>query len=398
MIQSLTFWIVLLVTATGHWLIPPAWRMRWVAAMSMGYIASLSPISAAVLAVWTLAFFYLAPRTTGGGPVAGRILWGLILAILAYLAVFKYLPPVLGELWTDALSGTIAIPLGISYFTFKFIHYAVETSRGNITDRSLGTFFAYIFLFPIFTAGPIERFDHFVSHRDAKLSMDSIAWGVGRIVHGLIKKLVVAELLLRPLLKNMTIHDLMLQLEVVPTYKVWAYVGVSFLIVYLDFSAYSDIAIGSSRLMGLRIMENFNLPIVATQLSGFWKRWHISLSNWCQTYVYMPVIGMSRNPYLATAATFIVMGLWHAGTMNRVAWGLYHALGVSVYVTWMRIKRQRKWMTKPTLVSNGVGLAMTQMFIIPSTVFLLVENELGVMEAMRILAKMAFIVLPGGGA
>lgn len=162
----------------------------------------------------------------------------------------------------------------------------------------------------------------------------------------------------------------------------------------MDFSAYSDIAIGCSRLFGIRIMENFRFPIFAQNLSMYWKRWHISLSSWCQTYAYMPMLGLTRNPYLATYASFLVMGLWHAGTLNRAGWGLYQATGVSIYVTWSAFRRRRKWKAMDKPPWSWVARAMTVGYIIPSGAFLIVEGQGSFWDAIRILAKLCGVNLP----
>jgi alginate O-acetyltransferase complex protein AlgI len=141
-------------------------------------------------------------------------------------------------------------------------------------------------------------------------------------------------------------------------------------------------------------MENFNFPFLASNLSEFWKRWHMTLSGWCQTYTYMPVIGLTRNPYMATFATFLVMGLWHSGTMARVCWGLYHAIGVAIYVTWARVKRAKRWGFPSRGAWRYAGIPLTMLWVVPSTAFLLIEYEYPVYAAFRILAKLVFINLP----
>lgn len=394
MIQSGAFWLAVLASAIVFWLLPLRFRTGFLALASMGYLATLAPFSVLALAGWTAAFYYLAPRAAGGDGANNRLLSVLILAILGYLAYFKYIPPLVEAISPGPTEKQLIIPLGISYFTFKFIHYAVETARGNIQHRSLPDFFCYTFLFPTFTAGPIERFDHFIENRETSWQVQSTVEGLTRIIHGLVKKLVIAEMLLRPLLRDVTPASFVLRLDLLPTWKIWAYLAVMFLIYYMDFSAYSDIAIGISRLYGIRIMENFNFPIVAPNISNFWKRWHMTLSGWCQTYVYMPVIGLTRNPYLATVASFLVMGLWHSGTLTRVGWGLYQAAGVAAYMTWTRIKRAKRRRFMERAPWRYASIPITMMFVVPSTAFLIIEYQFPVYAAFRILARLVFLHLP----
>ncbi|HQE82400.1 MAG TPA: MBOAT family O-acyltransferase [Candidatus Hydrogenedentes bacterium] len=394
MIQSGIFWLVVLSSAVVFWVLPQRFRTVFLAIVSMGYLAWLAPFSVLGLVVWTLAFYYLAPLAATGGARGRWLLPVLILAILGYLAYFKYIPPLVAALSPDPVEKQFIVPLGISYFTFKFIHYAIETARGNIKHRSLPDFFCYTFLFPTFTAGPIERFDHFIENREESWQPQSMAEGLTRIIHGLAKKLVIAEMFLKPFLRGMTPTSFLLRLDILPVYKVWGYLVLTFLIYYMDFSAYSDIAIGISRLFGIKIMENFNFPIIAPNISNFWKRWHMTLSGWCQTYVYMPVIGLTRNPYLATLASFLVMGLWHSGTLTRVGWGTYQAAGVAVYMTWTRIKRSKRWRFLDRGPWPYLGIPITMLFVASSTAFLVIEYQFPVYEAFRILARLVFLHLP----
>src|SRR5262249_47825752 len=172
----------------------------------------------------------------------------------------------------------------------------------------------WMFLFPAFTAGPIERFDHFLSHQELNLRLQSIVDGTTRIIHGLIKKFIIAEIMLGPAFTYAS-HGLLVQrLGSTPTWSVWLSATAVYLYLYMDFSGYSDIAIGGSRLFGLRIMENFTFPIIASSTPDFWKRWHMTLTGWCQSYIYMPMLGFTRNSYIAVYATFVAIGLWHGGS------------------------------------------------------------------------------------
>ncbi|MDM8559130.1 MBOAT family O-acyltransferase [Candidatus Parabeggiatoa sp. HSG14] len=401
MIQSGIFWLVLFSSVIVFWMLPKQLRFSFLALASFGYLATLDLMSVLVLVAWTLAFYWLAPLAIGKGPWQQRLLPILILAILGYLAYFKYIPPLIAAMSLVPIETHLIIPLGISYFTFKLIHYAVEVVRGNITDRSLSQFFTYIFLFPIFTAGPIERFDHFLANQDQKWQLDSMVEGLTRIIHGLIKKFFIAGMLIGALLGHYgdaagpNASILLLNLSALPIYKVWGFLILSFLYLYMDFSAYSDIAIGASRLFGIRIMENFNFPIIAPNISNFWKRWHMSLAGWCQAYVYMPMIGLTRNPYIAVYSTMLAFGLWHAGSINRVCWGLYHATGLIIHLTWNRIKRKKKWyFIDRLLIIRLIGIPITFMFVAVSQAFTTTDGNGGFYGALRILAKLFFIDLP----
>jgi alginate O-acetyltransferase complex protein AlgI len=394
MVDKLSFWYVLLGSAVLFWLLPRTCRLGFLAIISFVYLMTIDAMSVGVLVLWLIAVFLLSHRAAASAKAKRLIAPGVILALLGYLAYHKYVPTFIAQLTSDPIEVGIVIPLGISYFTFKLIHYVIEVGRGNVTDRSFATFLCYIFLFPIFTAGPIERFDHFLAQREQSWNVGSAAQGVMRIAHGLIKKFAIIPLFVTPAFKSVTSIDLLLEsLALQPSYKVAGYFVLVYIYTYLDFSAYSDIAIGSSRLFGLRIMENFNWPILAPNIGNFWKRWHMTLANWCQAYVYMPTIGLTRNPYLAVYATFLAMGLWHAGTLNWVMWGGYHATGVCVFLKWSRIKRQRKWTALDRGLWRYAGIPVTFIFVTGSFIFT-TTNAAGPMAALRILAKLFFIDLP----
>jgi alginate O-acetyltransferase complex protein AlgI len=392
-IADLSFWGIVAVTVVVFWLLPARLRVGFLALVSIGYLLTLEPAGVAALLAFALGCYFFAPYAATGR-LPHMIVPILVLALLGYLAYFKYVPRLVATLAAGSLGASIAIPLGISYFTFKLIHYVIEVGRGNIVDRSLSQFFCYVFLFPIFSAGPIERFDHFLANQDRQWQLPSTVEGVTRIFHGLIKKFVFASLLLLPLDGGLdALPGLVDRLGTVPTYKIWAFLVIAYLYAYLDFSAYSDVAIGCSRLFGFRIAENFNFPVLAADIGTFWKRWHMTLANWCQAYVYMPTLGLTRNPYAALYATMLAMGLWHAGSLNWVAWGLYHATGLAIFLTWSRIKRQRRWFFLDRGLWRFAGVPVTFAFVTASFAFT-ASYGLGVYTGVRLLAKLFFINLP----
>lgn len=390
MIQTAPFWLILLGSLVVFWALPARLRAGTLALISFGYLSTLDPGSTLAVLAWSLIFFFLAPRATQPGRWQKRAVPILILAITSFLAIFKYVPPLLHALSGSSDTLELLIPLGISFYTFKLIHYAIEVGRGNIQAHSLQQFLCYMFLFPIFTAGPIERFDHFLAHQSTRLTRSDVAEGGTRIVGGLIKKFFVGEMVVRPLMRGVSTDELLLMLDGQPSYKIWGYLFLTHLYVYMDFSAYSDIAIGSSRLFGIRILENFNWPVVAPNIGNFWKRWHMTLAGWCQAYVYMPMVGLTRNPYLAVFATFLIMGLWHAGSLNWIAWGLWHGAGVSTYLTWVRFKRKRPKLRalESRFLYRAACIGLTLAFVSAGYAFTLTYHHGGIWAAFRILAKL----------
>jgi alginate O-acetyltransferase complex protein AlgI len=173
----------------------------------------------------------------------------------------------------------------------------------------------------------------------------------------------------------------------ISTGRAWFICGLIYLQVYLDFSAYTDLAIGTSRLFGFRIMENFRWPIFATSIGGFWTRWHRTLAGWCQAYIYMPLLGLTRNPYLAVYAAFTAIGIWHAGSLAFLLWGIYHSTGVAVYHLW----RRRGGRLARRFPGRVGGWILTQLFVIGSFAITLPGAGQDGREGLRVLAKLLFL-------
>ncbi len=175
----------------------------------------------------------------------------------------------------------------------------------------------------------------------------------------------------------------------------WGILALAYVASLLNLSAYTDLAIGTSRLFGFKISENFNYPFIAQSLPDFWRRWHITLSSWCQTYVYSPVLGWSRNPYLALLVSFQVMGLWHAFSVNRVFWGIFHALGVIVASLWHKHARRNKWSWTETPFAIVVAWALTQAFVCASWIFVIAENDEHYLSSLWVLMRLVRPTLGG---
>ncbi len=289
---------------------------------------------------------------------------GIIQTIL-FLAVFKYWNFLTGLFmggpeqnplfWTGAF-----LPLGISFFTFEFIHYAVDRYRGTTPAGSFGQYLAFILFFPTMVAGPIKRYQDFLP----KLIAPSLDWqrdweqGATRIMVGLVKKFMVADLL-TAFTNHLNQGDIaQAQRWVLP---VWL-LAYGFKI-YFDFSAYSDIAIGSARLFGIRVPENFDWPYLRTNIAEFWKHWHMSLYRWLVDYVYIP-LGGSRathhRVYLNVFITMAISGLWHGAGWNFIVWGLWHGLLLAVHRLWSRLQARRgdslaKMPEEPALMAPETG-------------------------------------------
>ena len=360
MIQTPVWWLFLVLAPVVYWLVPLRARLPLLALASMALMAwflktdmiAMLLVAAAVFAATRVPAVVVARLPAPLIPLF-RSPWAIWLVLL-YFVWSKYLPALLQGMSGGGVGASV-IPLGVSYFSFKLLHYAIEARRGNLPGHSTADFAGWLFLAPIFTAGPIERFEHFLKERDiATFRWQFIIEGVMRIAQGLVKKFVLGWLVLE-MIDHVTgkagLVGIAQAAEAAPFWQVWAALILTLVYVYFDFSGYSDIAIGSARLFGLKIMENFNMPLIATNLQMFWQRWHMTLANFCRTYIYMSMIGVTRNPYAAVIATFATMGVWHSAGPQWVCWGLWHGVGLAWLLYWGQLQRKRKF----TLFSSWYG-------------------------------------------
>ena len=249
-----------------------------------------------------------------------------IAVILGNLVVFKYLNFLCRTFSFLGLSAPgIALPIGISFYTFQILSYVIDLYRGKIAlQRNFFYLLMYVSFFPQLIAGPIVRYETVEQEiRSRSVTMDDLAHGFRRFVVGLAKKLLLANQVAQvaTIVYNgdpANYGSLMYWLAAI------AYT----LQIYFDFSGYSDMAIGLGRIMGFRFAENFRYPFVSGSLTEFWRRWHISLGSWFRDYVYIP-LGGSRVGKARWVRNLVIVwgltGLWHGAAWNFVAWGLYFA-------------------------------------------------------------------------
>jgi len=217
-----------------------------------------------------------------------------------------------------------AAPLGISFFTFEFVHYLYEVRvRGRRAIRNPVHFALFAIFFPCLAAGPIKRFPDFVPQlATLQNPAPGAAWpGAQRVIRGLFKKVCIADLLV----------EFIRVFESVSEYQAPIVVALAVLQgfrIYYDFSGYSDIAIGLAQLVNLRVPENFDRPYFSTSLQEFWRRWHMSLSSWIRDYIYIPLGGNRAHRALNLLIAMGLCGLWHGAAWNFAIWGMYHGAGL----------------------------------------------------------------------
>ncbi|MDX2362265.1 MAG: MBOAT family O-acyltransferase [Crocinitomicaceae bacterium] len=272
--------------------------------------------------------------------------------------------------------------LGISYIMFRHIQFLVDSYKGKIRAYAFIDYVNFILFFPNFLAGPIDVYNNFKRWSDrqnGKIKNALILPGIGRILIGFIKKFALVPLIYasavsyEPFLETMEpVQAILLSLVYYSLY------------IYLDFSGYSDIAIGSGYIMGIRTPENFKMPYLSTNIADFWRKWHITFSDFLRELIFKPIVkGMAKwkikLPRLSVSVigyilTFFICGIWHGDTANFVYWGLWHGVGLSIYKLWSSTtihdkvhaslkKAKMKWF------SDLVGFGITFCFVTFGWVF-----------------------------
>ena len=284
-----------------------------------------------LLMLFTVTFCYGAGRLMEKrrGTRAGKALLILSAAVpLGFLAVFKYADFFLGSL--SHLTGTnipllkLALPAGISFYTFQALSYVIDVYRGDTpAQKNFINLAAYISLFPQLIAGPIVRYTTVAGELTARThSAENAALGMRRFVLGLGKKVLIANLLGSLCSAYRDSGDPSVLFS-------WIYALSFSLQIYFDFSAYSDMAIGLGRIFGFHFCENFDYPYISKSITEFWRRWHISLGSWFRDYVYIPLGGNRVKPLrhiFNILTVWLLTGLWHGAGWNFIIWGLYFGL------------------------------------------------------------------------
>ena len=289
-----------------------------------------------------------------------RLLTAGLVLNLACLCFFKYTNFLLDSLigcyaqllakgqihTTQTMHMNIILPLGISFFVFEFIHYIVDVYRGSKPVRNFRDFALFAAFFPSQIAGPIKRYQDFITQLHKPLSFKQISFGAGvfLIFQGFFKKVVLGDNM------GILVDYGFSHINKLGAVDAWlAVVGFTFQI-FFDFSGYTDIGRGSALLFGYSVPENFNWPFLAANLTDFWRRWHMSLSTWLRDYLFIPLGGSRGSPWAVRKnimLTMIIGGLWHGAAWHYAIWGAFHGLGLVVTKEWhdliTKIKPLARW-------------------------------------------------------
>ena len=348
--NSIEFALFFPIVCALYFSLGRSWQTPLLLASSCLFYMAFIPVYILILGL-TIVIDYAAgiylERVTGRSRTI--LLVVSIVATCLVLFVFKYFAFFTGTFvgltgflgWQfDNPTLNIILPIGLSFHTFQSLSYVVEVYRGHQkAEHNFITYATYVMFFPQLVAGPIERPQNLLHqfHLHHQFDYDRVTSGLKRMAWGFFKKLVVADRL------ALYVNDVYaapesyngLQLTIATVFFAYQ--------IYCDFSGYSDIAIGSARVLGFKLMENFDTPYASKSIAEFWRRWHISLSTWFRDYVYVPLGGSRVRPLLRIRnilMTFGISGLWHGANWTYVVWGLVN--GMFLIVGWLtKSARQR---------------------------------------------------------
>lgn len=301
------------------------------------------------------------------GQKGAKLVCGLSVAVsLSFLLYFKYADFFLENF--NAATGLgvpllrIALPIGISFYTFQIISYTVDVYRGEPAQKNLIHLAAYVAMFPQLIAGPIVRYSDIAQQLEHRSHSTALAAeGVRRFLIGLGKKILIANQLgeLCSVFRASDEKSVLFY---------WLYAVAFALHIYFDFSGYSDMAIGLGKVFGFHFLENFNYPYISASITEFWRRWHMSLGTWFRDYVYIPLggnrVGRARQ-LLNILVVWMLTGFWHGAAWNFVVWGLMFAVLLIM---------EKLWLLKPLSKCRPLAHLYVVFFVVISFVIFNAEN------------------------
>jgi alginate O-acetyltransferase complex protein AlgI len=320
----------------GYYLLPPKFRNAFALLASLFFYSWGAPTFVVIVVLSALVDYYLA-KSSINNPSKNKLIYLGVALNIATLFLFKYfnffqenVQLLFAKLSLEfGAVMQIALPLGISFLTFQKISFLIDIKRGNATlPKSFVDYLLFVTLFPQLIAGPILRYKTLavqLADRHANANFENRLSGFYRFVIGLAKKVLIAD----------QIAPLANQAFDISDNPAIYFIGiVAYTVqIYFDFSGYSDMAIGLGRMMDFQFPENFNFPYKSHSVKSFWKRWHITLGQWMQDYLYIPLGGnrvSTTRLYANLWLVFLLSGLWHGASFNFLIWGAWHGFAITL--------------------------------------------------------------------
>ena len=336
--NSIQFAIFLPIVFLLYWILPH--KFRWPLLLVASYIFYMSwrPVYALLILATTAVSYFAAIILEKRKTAKGKKITVAVAAVIALgiLFVFKYfdfasnaISDIIGIFTTrpEVFSLGLLLPVGISFYTFQTIGYIVDVYRGNVpAEKHFGIYATFVSFFPQLVAGPIERSMNLIPQLRSEKKFDerTASYGLKQMCWGFFKKVVIADRI------AVYVAQVFLTPKEFTGFSLAAAVVLFTVQIYCDFSGYSDIAIGTAKLMGIELTTNFKSPYFSGSLRDFWGRWHITLSTWFKDYVYIPLGGNRKGKVrqsLNIMITFLLSGLWHGADWTFVIWGGIHGAG-----------------------------------------------------------------------
>lgn len=343
-------------------------------------------------------------------------LWLNIVINIGILAIFKYYDFFVSELGalfgisTSSLLLRVILPVGISFYTFQALSYSIDVYRKKIAPtKDILAFCAFISFFPQLVAGPIERATNLLPQflRNRKFSYDLATDGIRQILWGLFKKMVIADNCAIYINQVWTTYDTQTGSTLLLAAVLFAFQ------IYGDFSGYSDIAIGTAKLFGIKLMRNFNNPYFSRDIAEFWRRWHMSLTTWFRDYVYIPLGGSrpkvveggllnvdSKKKFIIARNTFVIFlvsGIWHGANWTFLAWGAYHAV---LFLPLILLGKNRKYtgqIAEGRWLPTGketLQILLTFMLVVIGWIIFRAETITQAWDVMKGICDMSLLSMP----
>ena len=353
--NSLAFLVFFPVVTLLYFFLPHKWRWLHLLIASCIFYMYFIPVYILIL-IFTIIIDYIAGIMISNATGRRRKLF-LVMSLVAnigVLAFFKYYNFFAGNinelLHNAGFSGAaipilgIILPIGLSFHTFQAMSYTIEVYRGNFpAEKHFGIYSLYVMFYPQLVAGPIERPQNVLPqmHEKKRFDYNNVTSGLRLMMWGMFKKVVIADRLVKltdPLFNHPRDHTPLALLLAAVFFSIQ---------IFCDFSGYSDIALGSARVMGFKLMTNFDKPYQARDISEFWRRWHISLSTWFRDYLYISLGGNRVSIprwYFNLFFVFLVSGFWHGANWTFIAWGALHGFYlVFAVITGKTRKKFNEW-------------------------------------------------------
>lgn len=379
--NSFTYLFFLPLVVLLYWLIPQRFRTTLLLVASYIFYMNWKPAYGLLILGLTLVNYFLGLAIDRHNAIRKHLLIVGAILNIGCLCFFKYATFLIESLfaslkWMHGLPGAslipaadapvlnIILPLGISFFTFEFIHYITDVYRGSKPVRSFRDFALFAAFFPSQIAGPIKRFQDFIHQLEEQVPFHKADFrgGIFLILQGLFKKVVLGDNI------GSLVGYGFSHIDSLGTLDAWLSVAGFTFQIFFDFSGYTDIGRGSAKLLGYNVPENFNWPFIAANLTDFWRRWHMSLSTWLRDYLFIPLGGSRGTPWAVRRNVMITMvlgGLWHGAAWHYVVWGAFHGLGLVISKDWHDLVSRISPLARlrPTALWHWSGVLLTLLFL-----------------------------------